>query len=453
VVDGQALNFAVPAAAVRALLVKGATGKPAPLASAGGKPLDRAATGELDAAWAAMGEERWSDAAGILTGLRSRQPDNPFVWYALGHLHFRLGNCELAVEALKTAIRLKPDFPAAYCHLGGCYLMLGRRVEAIEAYKMAIRLKPDFADAYCGLGAAYSNKELAVEAYKTAIRLQPDDADAYIGLGAAYNGCGRYVEAVGALNTAIRLKPDNAAAYLNLGSAYSGCGRYVEAVEASKTAIGLVPDFAAAYCNLGAAYVRLGNRAEALRAYQTLQGLDPAMAEELRALIDAPAPVPGASGGESAKIVYVVGRSSSMTGSIDLVNYELKRSIGNLTESKEFQIIFYSSGLPVEMPTRRLVRATERNKQLAFEFIDGGYVQSQTDPSKALERAFDYKPDLIYLLTVGEFAPAIVDLVKRLNFGGKVTVNTIGFLDKTRETVLKQIAHDNHGNYKFVSGP
>jgi uncharacterized protein with von Willebrand factor type A (vWA) domain len=154
---------------------------------------------------------------------------------------------------------------------------------------------------------------------------------------------------------------------------------------------------------------------------------------------------------ESAKIVYVVDRSGSMTDSIDFVKYELKRSIGDLSEAKEFHVIFYSSGPPVEMPTRRLVNATERNKQLAFEFIDGVIAQGETDPSKALERAFDCRPELIYLLTDGEFDRAIIDQVKRLNVGGKVTVHTIGFLYKTGETVLKQIADDNHGNYKFVS--
>jgi hypothetical protein len=151
------------------------------------------------------------------------------------------------------------------------------------------------------------------------------------------------------------------------------------------------------------------------------------------------------------KIVYVVDRSGSMTDSIDYVKFELKRSIGELGEDTEFHVIFYSSGAPVEMPTRRLVIATERNKELAFEFIDGIIPQGETDPSKALERAFAVNPELIYLLTDGEFDRAIIDLVKRLNVGDKVTVHTIGFLYRTGEEVLKKIAEDNSGNYKFVS--
>jgi len=154
---------------------------------------------------------------------------------------------------------------------------------------------------------------------------------------------------------------------------------------------------------------------------------------------------------EANKIVYVVDRSGSMTDSIDYVKYELKRSISELTEDKEFHVVFYSSGPPVEMPTRRLVNATERNKQLAFEFIDGVVPQGETDPSKALERAFACNPELIYLLTDGEFDKTIVGLVKRLNVGGKITVHTIGFLYQSGEAVLKQIADENNGQYKFVS--
>jgi hypothetical protein len=126
-------------------------------------------------------------------------------------------------------------------------------------------------------------------------------------------------------------------------------------------------------------------------------------------------------------------------------------TIGELPDDKSFHVIFYSSGPPVEMPTRRLVEATEHNKQLAFEFVDGVIAQGETDPSKAIERAFACQPELIYLLTDGEFDRQIVDLVKRLNAGGKVTVHTIGFLYQSGAEVLKQIANDNGGNFKLVT--
>jgi hypothetical protein len=141
-----------------------------------------------------------------------------------------------------------------------------------------------------------------------------------------------------------------------------------------------------------------------------------------------------------------------MTDGIGYVKFELKRSIGELSEDdKEFHIIFYSSGPPVEMPARRLVKATEANKQLAFEFIDGVIAEGETDPTDSIERAFAVKPDLIYLLADSEFDRAIVDLVKQLNADAKVTVHTIAFLRREGESVLKDIAEQNGGNYRFLS--
>ena len=67
------------------------------------------------------------------------------------------------------------------------------------------------------------------------------------------------------------------------------------------------------------------------------------------------------------------------------------------------------------MPAAGLVAATDRSKQVAFEFIDSVCGGGETDPAKALERAFACKPEVIYLLTDGEFDRQIVDLVKRLN--------------------------------------
>jgi len=160
-----------------------------------------------------------------------------------------------------------------------------------------------------------------------------------------------------------------------------------------------------------------------------------------------------AIGGEEEgphKIAYVVDRSGSMTDSIDFVKYELKRSLSELTDQYEFHVIFYSSGPPVEMATRRLVHATEGNKNMAYGFVDDIVTAGETDPSKALERAFAAKPEVIYLLTDGEFDRGVIDLVRRLNADKRVTVHTICFMYRSGEPVLQQIATENGGNYRFV---
>ena len=159
----------------------------------------------------------------------------------------------------------------------------------------------------------------------------------------------------------------------------------------------------------------------------------------------------GQGGQPPAKVVYVVDRSGSMTDSFDFVKYELKRSLQELGETAEFHIVFFSSGPPVEMAARRLVAVTERNRNTAMEFIDTVIATGGTDPVQALERAFAVQPDVIYLLTDGEFDQAIVGHVKRLNAGGKVRVSTIGFLYYPDNKVLRAIAAQNGGEYKFVS--
>ncbi|MCX5683123.1 MAG: VWA domain-containing protein, partial [Planctomycetota bacterium] len=139
-------------------------------------------------------------------------------------------------------------------------------------------------------------------------------------------------------------------------------------------------------------------------------------------------PAPDLPPGSEPRIVYVVDRSGSMTDSFEFVKYELKRSLQDLPETAQFHILFFSSGPPMEMSARRLMAATDRNRGIAMEFIDSVISTGGTDPVQALERAFAVQPDYIYLLTDGEFDKAIVDYVKRLNVGGRVKVNTIGFL-------------------------
>lgn len=155
--------------------------------------------------------------------------------------------------------------------------------------------------------------------------------------------------------------------------------------------------------------------------------------------------------GGAKDVVYVIDRSGSMTDTLDYVKMELRDAIRGLGPECRFHVIFFSSGKPVEMAARRLIPATRENVRKAFEFIDQVVAAGQTNPTKAVERAFGIRPELVYLLTDGEFDRSIVDLVSGLNKNGKVAVNTISFIYRTGEEVLRQIAGQNKGTYRFVS--
>jgi hypothetical protein len=127
---------------------------------------------------------------------------------------------------------------------------------------------------------------------------------------------------------------------------------------------------------------------------------------------------------------------------------ELVRSIGNLPDEMEFFVIFFNR-VAVPMPAEKLQPATLGNKRKYLEWcmkVRGG---GGTDPSEALKKALELKPDVIYLLTDGVFKDDAVREVTKLNTRG-VSIHTFCFGDSAGETVLNEIASKNGGTYKFI---
>ena len=175
----------------------------------------------------------------------------------------------------------------------------------------------------------------------------------------------------------------------------------------------------------------------------------------------------GLDSGDARRVVYVMDRSGSMTDQIKYVKEELKRSIATLREPTAFTVIFYSTDPPFaltekaasgavnitveEYTATRLFRASDRNKRLAFAFVDRIIPQGLTYAVKALELAFEMEPDVVFFLSDGTFDEPVLDLPARLNASGPTTVHTIGYLDEADENALKKIAEENGGRYKRVS--
>lgn len=60
-------------------------------------------------------------------------------------------------------------------------------------------------------------------------------------------------------------------------------------------------------------------------------------------------------------------------------------------------------------------------------------------------------PHLIYFLTDGSFEPEIVEDLRKWNSDRKTVINTIAFLERPAEELLKQIARENRGTYTFIN--
>jgi hypothetical protein len=157
------------------------------------------------------------------------------------------------------------------------------------------------------------------------------------------------------------------------------------------------------------------------------------------------------AGGNAYNIVYVVDRSASMTDTIRPLKNELKRSIRQLQPMQKFHVIFFSSGQPVEGPGKGLCWATDRNKRNYFEFINQIKSLGQTDPQWAIQRALQMKPDLIYLLTDGIFGEKIANNIITWAKLHRIKVNTIAYVWESGGSLLRKIAEETRGVYRFVS--
>ena len=148
--------------------------------------------------------------------------------------------------------------------------------------------------------------------------------------------------------------------------------------------------------------------------------------------------------------VYVVDYSGSMSrDKLVAAKAELIRSLSALRRNMRYYIVFYNHAhLP--MPGGKLVKATEQNKRVSFAWVEQVRANGGTDPRKAMRLALSLEPDAIWLLSDGLFARQAADEIRAANPGARVQVHSIGFFSNAGEPVLRRIAEENRGAYRFV---
>lgn len=155
-------------------------------------------------------------------------------------------------------------------------------------------------------------------------------------------------------------------------------------------------------------------------------------------------------------VVYVMDRSGSMSDTFSLLQRELMRAIGSLNDEQLFNVIWFNEGKAKEL-FPRLKKATLENKRDAFAAIKEIVPSGQTDPMDAVRRALNYRPDVMFLLSDGDFGEQnrrIISTIAQRNKGRATLINTILFVYDTMgdgENVLRQIAVANGGVFKHVT--
>jgi hypothetical protein len=169
---------------------------------------------------------------------------------------------------------------------------------------------------------------------------------------------------------------------------------------------------------------------------------------------------PSVSGGSffgiSAKgqrFVYVVDCSGSMSGApFARARAELLSSLANLKESQEFFVILYASeGYPMFFPelSDGFLNATDESLKIVKTWLVDFTVDGGTNPGPAISQAIAMKPGAVFFLSDGVIPDSVVDEIRVAN-SHHIPIHAIGFIDRSGEAVLKKIAAENSGSYKFV---
>ena len=242
-VDGQSLNFAIAASAVRKLI--DSQGELHRLASAGMAPLTPEQTKAFNGVWKALDQRQYDDARQRLEDLRADHLSDPIFWLARGQLDNAEGREGFCIPAYQMALRLDSKFKPAWVCLALAYAKYKHYDAAIDALESARALDPDNPMNWDLEGMVYAmggRMDKSLECYQKAVGVMPDDVLGLVGCGHAFCALRFYSQAISPCKKAISLRPGYARPYVDLGIAYSHLGHIQEASDCWRTAARLDPN-------------------------------------------------------------------------------------------------------------------------------------------------------------------------------------------------------------------
>lgn len=155
------------------------------------------------------------------------------------------------------------------------------------------------------------------------------------------------------------------------------------------------------------------------------------------------------------RFVYIVDVSGSMSQSdrIGTLRRNLVDSINRLPSHASFLVIAYNDQAIPLHNAFRWSKADEPSKFRARAWVNKLISSGGTEPSSSFEQAFKLKPrpDVIYFMTDGQQTEVLPSLIGELNSKGRRTkINTIVFGDRGGEEVMRRIANESGGQYRYV---
>jgi von Willebrand factor type A domain len=161
--------------------------------------------------------------------------------------------------------------------------------------------------------------------------------------------------------------------------------------------------------------------------------------------------------GYGQSFVYVVDCSGSMNnnGKFERARYELLQSIEQLNKDQSYFVIFYNhEAHPME--GGKLVMATPAHIGETTQWVNFAEAGGGTEPLPALLYALSLHPDAIYFLSDGQFDPNTIQEMRLRNRPNnrlkirQIPIHTIAFYDRFAAGLMKAIARNSGGEFKFV---
>lgn len=179
------------------------------------------------------------------------------------------GNLDLAIQALRNAVKIDDQFALAFARLGRAYILKFRLdsnsewLDQAQLFcKRAAELDGRVPSTYITLADIHEltgQHGLAIQEFQRAIALDPRDPDAFSGIAKSYQNAGNIAEAEASYRKAAALRPEDWNGYNNLGNFYDEIGRFPDAIREFIQALQLTPNNSAVLVDLGIAYLDSGD--------------------------------------------------------------------------------------------------------------------------------------------------------------------------------------------------
>lgn len=172
--------------------------------------------------------------------------------------------------------------------------------------------------------------------------------------------------------------------------------------------------------------------------------------------------------GDALRVVFVCDASGSMMDRLPRLQEQLRFSIEHLAPVQWFNVIFFQNSRAIAADAHQLIQALPGNVERIEKLLPTISARGSSNPLTAIRLAFAQRPQVVYLLTDGDFEDVaggitdrqITDAISRLNTHGAVRVNTILFISDMRDlqqedarggrAVLQKIARENDGTFKIM---